>query len=52
MSYEVEYYFHVATKDDAVALVTHMPIAEHAITAKQVNEYATPDCSVVVMKRV
>ena len=42
MSYEVDYYFHVATKDDAVALVTHMPIAEHLISAKQVNEYATP----------
>jgi membrane protease subunit (stomatin/prohibitin family) len=42
MSYEVDYYFHVATKDDAVALVTHMPISQHMITAKQVNEYATP----------
>ena len=42
MGYEVDYYFHVATKDDAVALVTHMPIAEQLITAKQVNEYATP----------
>jgi membrane protease subunit (stomatin/prohibitin family) len=42
MSYEVDYYFHVATKDDAVALVTHMPIADHVITAKQVNDYATP----------
>jgi hypothetical protein len=26
MSYEVDYYFHVASKEDAVALVTHMPI--------------------------
>jgi membrane protease subunit (stomatin/prohibitin family) len=42
MTYEVDYYFHVATKDDALALVTHMPVAEHMITAKQVNEYATP----------
>jgi len=41
-SYEVDYYFHVAAKDDAVALVTHMPISEHMITANQVNEYATP----------
>jgi len=38
----VDYYFHVATKDDAVALVTHMPVSEHMITAKQVNDYATP----------
>lgn len=42
MTYEVDYYFHVATKDDALALVTHMPIAEHWITANQVNEYAMP----------
>jgi membrane protease subunit (stomatin/prohibitin family) len=42
MTYEVDYYFNVATKDDALALVTHMPISEHTITAKQVNEYATP----------
>jgi membrane protease subunit (stomatin/prohibitin family) len=42
MTYEVDYYFHVATKDDAVALVTHMPVEEHTITAKQVNDYAMP----------
>src|SRR5271168_5007138 len=42
LSYEVDYYFHVASKEDAVALVTHMPFAEHWITANQLNEYATP----------
>jgi membrane protease subunit (stomatin/prohibitin family) len=42
MTYELDYYFHVATKEDALALVTHMPISEHMITAKQVNEYAMP----------
>ena len=42
MTYEVDYYFHVATKDDAVALVTHMPMSEHMINATQVNEYAQP----------
>lgn len=42
MTYEVDYYFHVASKDDAVALVTHMPISEHTITAKEVNDYAQP----------
>jgi len=42
MSYEVDYYFHVASKDDAVALVTHMPVADHMITADQINTYATP----------
>jgi membrane protease subunit (stomatin/prohibitin family) len=42
MSYEVDYYFHVASKDDAVALVTHMPVNEHMITAAEVNDYAKP----------
>jgi membrane protease subunit (stomatin/prohibitin family) len=42
LTYEVDYYFHVATKDDAVALVTHMPVSEHTITAKEVNDYAQP----------
>jgi membrane protease subunit (stomatin/prohibitin family) len=42
LGYEVDYYFHIATKEDAVALVTHMPFAEHWITAAQINDYATP----------
>jgi len=42
LAYEVDYYFHVASKDDAVALVTHMPINEHTITSDQVNDYAKP----------
>jgi membrane protease subunit (stomatin/prohibitin family) len=42
MAYEVDYYFHCTSKDDAVALVTHMPIADHLISADQVNTYATP----------
>jgi membrane protease subunit (stomatin/prohibitin family) len=42
MTYELDYYFHVASKEDALALVTHMPISEHTITAKQVNDYAMP----------
>lgn len=42
LSYEVDFYFHVANKEDAVSLVTHMPVAGHIISAAQVNEYATP----------
>jgi membrane protease subunit (stomatin/prohibitin family) len=42
LSYEVDYYFHCTSKDDAVALVTHMPVADHLISADQVNIYATP----------
>jgi membrane protease subunit (stomatin/prohibitin family) len=42
LGYEVDYYFHVASKEDAVALVTHMPFTQHWITADEVNTYATP----------
>ncbi len=42
MGYEVDYYFHVAKKDDALALVTHMPQTGHFVTTSQVNTYAGP----------
>lgn len=42
MAYEVDYYFHVANKDDALALVTHMPQSGHFVTTAQVNTYAGP----------
>jgi membrane protease subunit (stomatin/prohibitin family) len=42
LSYEVDFYFHVASTDDAISLVTHMPVGDHFILASQVNEYATP----------
>jgi membrane protease subunit (stomatin/prohibitin family) len=42
MGYEVDYYFHVASKEDAVALVTHMPQQGHAVTVEEVNKYAAP----------
>jgi len=42
MAYEVDYYFHVAKKDDALALVTHMPQTGHFVTTAQVNTYAGP----------
>ena len=42
MAYEVDYYFHVAKKEDALALVTHMPQSGHFVTTAQVNTYAGP----------
>jgi len=42
MGYEVDYYFHVAKKDDALALATHMPQSGHFVTTSQVNTYAGP----------
>jgi hypothetical protein len=40
--YDVDYYVHVDTKEDAVKLVTHMPYQGHALTADALNAYAGP----------
>ncbi len=42
MTYDVDYYVHVDTKDGAIALVQHMPYRGHALTTKDLNEYAGP----------
>ena len=42
MTYIVDYYIHVETKDDAVLLVQHMPYSGHTLTTDQVNNYAGP----------
>ena len=42
LSYEVDYYIHVETPDDAVKLVQHMPVAGHQLTADAINTYAGP----------
>jgi membrane protease subunit (stomatin/prohibitin family) len=42
MSYEADYYFHVKSKEDAVALVTHMPQSNGGVTLDEVNSYAGP----------
>jgi membrane protease subunit (stomatin/prohibitin family) len=42
MSYQVEYYIHVDTKNDALKLITHMPFAGHYIKADEVANYAGP----------
>lgn len=42
MSYEVDYYFHVKSKEDAVALVTHMPQNDGGVTLDSLNAYAGP----------
>lgn len=42
MFFQVEYYIHVDTKDDALKLITHMPFAGHAIQSKEVADYAGP----------
>src|SRR5580700_9318150 len=40
--YDVDYYVHVETKEDAVKLVTHMPYSGHLLTTDALNTYAAP----------
>jgi membrane protease subunit (stomatin/prohibitin family) len=40
--YDVDYYVHVDSKEDAVKLVTHMPYQGHFLTAEALNAYAGP----------
>ncbi len=42
MSYTVDYYLRVATTDDAVSIVQHMPYRGHVLTTDDVNAYAGP----------
>lgn len=42
MTYDVDYYIHVPTKDGALKLVQHMPYAGHVLQTAAINEYAGP----------
>jgi membrane protease subunit (stomatin/prohibitin family) len=42
LDYEVDYYIHVETAEDAVSLVQHMPVNGHLLTREAINEYAGP----------
>lgn len=42
MSYHVEYYIHVDTREDALKLTTHMPFTAHSIDVTEVARYAGP----------
>ncbi|TFE69197.1 hypothetical protein A7Q10_11260, partial [Methylacidiphilum caldifontis] len=42
LHYQVDYYIHVDTKDDALKLVQHMPYQGHFIKTSEVNAYAGP----------
>jgi len=42
LDYDVDYYVHIDTKEDAVKLVTHMPYQGHLLTTDAVNAYAGP----------
>lgn len=42
LEYDVDYYVHVDTKEDAVKLVTHMPYQGHFFTTAALNDYAGP----------
>jgi membrane protease subunit (stomatin/prohibitin family) len=40
--YDVDYYVHIDTPEDAVKLVTHMPYQGHMLTTDQLNAYVGP----------
>lgn len=42
MHYQVDYYIHVDSKDDALKLVQHMPYQGHYTKTAEVNTYAAP----------
>jgi membrane protease subunit (stomatin/prohibitin family) len=42
LRYQVDYYIHVDSKDDALKLVQHMPYQGHYIKTAEVNTYAAP----------
>ena len=42
MSYVVDYYIHIDSKDEALALITHMPFAGAVIDTKEIADYAGP----------
>lgn len=42
MVYNVDYYIHVETRENAVLLVQHMPYRGHTLNIQEVNAYAGP----------
>jgi len=42
LTYDVDYYIHVDSKDDALKLVQHMPYSGHALQTDSINKYAGP----------
>jgi membrane protease subunit (stomatin/prohibitin family) len=42
VQYQVDYYIHIDSTDDALDLITHMPFDGMAISASEVAEYAGP----------
>jgi membrane protease subunit (stomatin/prohibitin family) len=42
VSYVVDYYIHIDSKDEALALITHMPFSGTVIDTKEVADYAGP----------
>jgi membrane protease subunit (stomatin/prohibitin family) len=42
VSYVVDYYIHIDTKDEALALITHMPFNGPTINTQEIADYAGP----------
>jgi EmrB/QacA subfamily drug resistance transporter len=42
VDYSVDYYIHVATREDAILLIQRMPSRGHSLNIREVNAYAQP----------
>jgi len=42
MAYEVNCYIHIDSKEDALKLVQHMPLAGHTLSTQEVDDYTAP----------
>lgn len=52
ISYVADYYVHVDTKEDALALVTHMPMDGGVISSEEVASYAGPAIEQALNQRI
>jgi EmrB/QacA subfamily drug resistance transporter len=42
LDYSIDYYIHIATPEDALLLIQHMPYLDYTLTTQEVNTYAAP----------
>lgn len=52
ISYVADYYVHVDNTEDAVKLITHMPLNGHVIEASEIAEYAGPAIEQAINQKI
>lgn len=52
IAYVADYYVHIDSKDDAIALVTHMPINGDRIEASEIADYAGPAIEQAINQKI